>query len=279
VHAHWLSHTSTCALGISELTGTPFSITAHRWDVYVENLFATKAQRATFVRFIARACRSVFETRVGTDTGHLVDLHMGVEAVGMRTTTHPAGRSGPLRLVTVGNLLPVKGQSYLLEALAHLRDRGIDASLDIFGDGPLRDELTARTAELRLGDRVVLRGIRPRGELAAAYARGDYDVFVMPSVDLGDGEHEGVPVSAMEAMAVGIPVVATDTGGIPELVVEGVTGLLVPQQSPAALANAVARLDADPDLGRSLGTAGEKHVREEFDAGVIAQRLLDLMQG
>lgn len=280
IHAHWLSHTSTCALGISELTGTPFSITAHRWDVYVENLFATKARRASFVRFIARRCRAAFEAQVGAGTGRLVDLHMGVEAVGGPSTPHVGDDGvGPTRLVAVGSLLPVKGQRHLVEAVAQLRDRGVDTSLDIYGGGPLHDELSRQVSDLGLDDRVVLRGVRPRDELAAAYARGDYDVFVMPSVDLGGGEHEGVPVSIMEAMAVGVPVVATHTGGIPELVVDGVTGLLVPQQSPSALADAVARISADRGLAFRLGTAGAHHVREEFDAATIARRLLDLMQG
>jgi glycosyltransferase involved in cell wall biosynthesis len=205
---------------------------------------------------------------------------MGVEAVGEPSTAHVGDHGvGPTRLVAVGSLLPVKGQRHLVEAVAQLRDRGVDTSLDIYGDGPLHDELSRQVSDLGLDDRVVLRGVRPRDELAAAYARGDYDVFVMPSVDLGGGEHEGVPVSIMEAMAVGVPVVATDTGGIPELVVDGVTGLLVPQQSPSALADAVARISADRGLALRLGTAGAHHVREEFDAATIARRLLDLMQG
>jgi colanic acid/amylovoran biosynthesis glycosyltransferase len=281
IHAHWLSHTSTCALAISHLTGTPFSITAHRWDVYVDNLFRAKADRALFIRFIARACRAAFEERVGATSGRLVDLHMGVEvspaidAPAQATEPHV----GPLRLVTAGSLLPVKGQRHLVEALALLRDRGVGATLDVYGDGPLGDEMAAQIAGLDLSGSVVLRGVRPRAELAAAYAAGVYDVFVMPSVDLGNGVHEGVPVSIMEAMSAGIPVVATETGGIPELVVDGVTGLLVPDKSAPALAAAIEKLAGDPALRRTLAAAGTRHVRNEFDAPTIARQLLELMQG
>ena len=126
---------------------------------------------------------------------------------------------------------------------------------------------------------MLLRGERPRAELTSAYVRGEYDLFVMPSVDLGGGVHEGVPVSIMEAMVAGIPTVATDTGGIPELVVDGSTGVLVPQQSATALADAIARLGADPELAGQLGAAGAEHVRTEFDAAAIARRLIDLMKG
>lgn len=281
IHAHWLSHTSTCALAVAHLTGTPFSITAHRWDVYVENLFAAKAERALFIRFIARACRAAFEDRVGSTSGRLVDLHMGVEP--SEAAVLPVGtdehRDGPLRLVTAGSLLPVKGQRHLVEAMSLLRDRGVDATLDLYGDGELRDELARQISGLDLGDTVTLRGVRPRAELAAAYSAGSYDVFVMPSVDLGGGVHEGVPVSIMEAMSAGITVVATGTGGIPELVVDGVSGVLVADKSAPALADALQLLSGDPDLRRRLAEGGRLHVRSEFDAATIARQLLELMRG
>lgn len=281
IHAHWLSHTSTCALAVSHLTATPFSITAHRWDVYVENLFAAKAERALFIRFIAQACRAAFEDRVGSTSGRLVDLHMGVEP--SEATVLPVGtdehHAGPLRLVTAGSLLPVKGQRHLVEAMALLRERGVDATLDVYGDGKLRDELASQISGLDLGSAVTLRGVRPRAELAAAYSAGSYDVFVMPSVDLGGGMHEGVPVSVMEAMSAGVAVVATETGGIPELVVDSVSGLLVADKSAASLADALQLLAGDPDLRIRLAEGGKRHVRTEFDAATIARQLLELMQG
>ena len=279
VHAHWLSHTSTCALAYSFLTGTPFSITAHRWDVYTENLFALKAEHAAFIRFVARTCRAAFEARAGATAGRLVDLHMGVDLSASEPGRSARSGADRLRLVAVGSHLPVKGQRHLVDAMAVLRDRNVDARLDVFGDGPLRDELQDQVDRLDLHERVVLRGERPRAELTAAYARGEYDVFVMPSVDLGGGVHEGVPVSIMEAMAAGIPAVATRTGGIPELVVDGVTGLLAEEKSPVALADAIQRLGEDPGLVRRLGEASVRHVRSEFDAATIAGELVELMRG
>jgi glycosyltransferase involved in cell wall biosynthesis len=280
VHAHWLSHTSTCALAISILTGTQFSVTAHRWDVYAENLFALKAQRASFIRFVARTCRAAFEARAGSPAGRLVDLHMGVDVA--ITDGSPPARRPPrdtLRLVAVGSLLPVKGQRHLVDAIAVLRDRGLDVHLDLFGSGPLGDELRRQVSGLGLGQHVEMQGERPHDELTDAYTRADYDIFVMPSVDLGHGVHEGVPVSIMEAMAAGVPTVATDTGGIPELVVHGVTGLLVPQGSASALADAIEQLGTDVGLRQRLSDAGVRHVRAEFDSATIAGELLALMRG
>lgn len=278
VHAHWLTHTSTFAMILASLTGTPFSVTAHRWDVYEENLFPAKAGRASFIRFIARACREAFETRT-TVPGRLVELHMGVDVAQLPGDEVPARRASgsTLRLVAVGSLSPVKGQQHLLRAVHALRAEGTDVTLDILGEGPERERLTALVDELGLGDYVRMDGTLPRDELLSRYAAGEYDVFVMPSVDLGGGVHEGIPVALMEAMSAHVPVVATATGGIPELVVDQVTGRLVAHQSPEALVEAVRWVASDDERARRVARQGAEHVREEFDAATVSRRLADLM--
>ncbi len=257
------------AVVASRLSGIPWSFTAHRWDIVENNLLRLKVNEACMVRFISRS---------GLEMARLLNvpeleskasvLHMGVDV--------PAAAATPLvapdlRLLCPAQLVPVKGHAYLLEALALLHQRGTRWRLQIAGDGRLRDRLQQHCAALHIAGLVTFMGRVPHGELLAAYARGDVDVVVLPSVDLGGGEHEGIPVALMEAMAYGIPVIATATGGIPELL-QNDSGIMVPPEDAWALADAIGRLALDPVLRRKLGHAGRAHVEEAFSMqGVVAQ--------
>jgi len=164
--------------------------------------------------------------------------------------------------VVVGALEERKGHTVLLEALAALRDPRLRVLCA--GDGSLRDALPARAAALGLGDRVRFLGaVDDVAELLAAA-----DAFLMPS------HHEGLGVAALEAMAAGIPVVASRVGGLPEAVVDGETGLLVPPADPAALAAAITRLAADPAHARELGAAGRARVQARFSMTAMAEGTL-----
>jgi glycosyltransferase involved in cell wall biosynthesis len=161
-------------------------------------------------------------------------------------------RSRPL-LVAVGRLRPPKDFETLLRALALLPADAFDAA--IVGDGPQRAELEALRTQLGLEDRVRLEG--DRRDVPAVLA--DADAFVLSS------RSEGLPVSVLEAMAAGLPVVASAVGGVGELVVDGETGMLVPPADAEALAAALATIVADPALRRRLGEAGHGRAEELFD--------------
>ena len=170
----------------------------------------------------------------------------------------------PLRIGFVKWLQARYGVQDLVEALGLLADIRFEATL--VGDGPDRPSLEARVAELGLGERVRFLGNRPHSEIPGLM-RG-FDVFAMPS------HEEGWGVAAAEASATGIPVVATRFGGIPEIVVDGQTGLLVPPSDPSALAAAIRRLAGDRDLRLALGQAGRARVESLFSW----QRCVDLME-
>jgi len=112
----------------------------------------------------------------------------------------------------------------------------------------------------------------PHEKLLELYVREDIGAFVLPSLGLDGDLHEGIPVSLMEAMAFGVPVISTETGGIPELLGGG-AGIIVPPADPAALAAAIARLAADPDLRRRLGERGRERVEEAFSVQAVARCL------
>ena len=175
----------------------------------------------------------------------------------------------PERIVAAaGRLSPEKGFDQLIEAAALLAPRHPGAGFVVFGDGPLRDDLTKRIAERRLQGRFLLAGFRPDLER------------VLPACDLAvsSSHTEGLPVVVLEEMAAGLPVVATAVGGTSEVVEEGVTGRLVPAADPAALARGVAELLASPETARAMGAAGRRRVEDHFTFAAQAEQYLRLFR-
>ena len=174
-------------------------------------------------------------------------------------------RGGTARLVTVSRLAPVKGHADLLVALQTVVEHGHDAHLEIVGDGPSRPDIEQRIADDGLGDRVVLTGRLTPSEIAGHLR--DRDVFVMASHD------ENLPVSVIEALLVGIPVVATDVGGVRELVTEGMQ--LVPSHDPAAIADAVIRALAELPDAETRSERGER-ARALYSYDAVGSRLFEV---
>jgi len=147
-----------------------------------------------------------------------------------------------------------------------------EVELWLAGEGELRLIVEEQAKNLGLTDRVRFLGYMPHEELLRVYEEGKIDAVVLPSVDLGDGLNEGIPVALMEAMAFGIPVVSTQTGGIPELLGGG-AGLLVPPKDPEALAAVIRKLFEDQALAKEVGLAGQRRVQEDFAVEQVIARL------
>ena len=279
VHVHWASTPSSAAFIASEITGTPWSLTAHRWDIGEANCLSLKADSASFVRAISEKGSSQIRSRIDPRHHHKVHcIHMGSYLdkddafVGHMSSVEIDDRALSRILVCPANLLPVKGHVVLLDACAILMDKGIDFNCIMFGQGPLRETLEKRSRALGLSERVEWRGQIPHNDLLSLYAERRVSIVVLPSITTSDAE-EGIPVSLIEAMAAGIPVVSTMTGSIPELL-EGNAGLLIPQKDPGALAGAMASLLTDPELYDQLSRNGRARVQEGFD---IKRTTLELL--
>ena len=187
-----------------------------------------------------------------------------------------AHEDATVRLLTVARLVEKKGVEYAIRAVAAMRaatDRRIEYR--VIGDGPLRAQLQELVRELDAGDAVHLVGESNQAGVRAAMRRSD--IFVAPSVVAEDGDMEGVPVSIMEAMACGLPVVSTLHSGIPELVHDRVTGYLVPERDVASLGRALVRLVDAPRLRRKLGMAGRGVVERSYDLDALNDRLVELL--
>ena len=266
LHNHFADSSCSVAMLAAAIGGLSFSFTLHgpaeffelsRWRL------DEKVRRARFVVCISSFCRSQAMIAAAPESwDKLRIVHCGVD-VGLFPARRHEGRGR--RLLFVGRLAPVKGGFVLIAALAQLPD----VTLDIVGDGPSREALAERAAALGLADRVVFHGYMDetgvRDRLAAA------DVFVLTSFA------EGVPVVLMEALAAGVPAVATRIAGIPELIDDGVTGLLVPPAEPTATADAVRRLLDDPELRNRIAAAGREKVEREFNLETESERLANLM--
>ncbi|HEX9050134.1 MAG TPA: glycosyltransferase, partial [Anaeromyxobacter sp.] len=247
VHAHFATHPALAAWVVHALAGTPYSFTAHAHDLYVDTaMLREKVAGARFVVTISEFNRAFLERLCGPDAARKLHVvRCGVDL----SEFEPRARRAPdvPTFVCVASLRPYKGHAVLLDACRLLRDRGVRARVLLVGDGELRRRLAARVASDGLAGTVELLGARPHEEIPALLAGAT--AMVLPSVRARDGQMEGIPVALMEAMAAGVPVIATRLSGIPELVEDGASGLLVPERDAAALAGAMARLAGDPALG------------------------------
>ncbi len=274
LHAHWASTSATASLVASITSGTSWSFTAHRWDITENNLLATKAASAAFIRAISRRGAAALQPHLPPGAREVEVIHIGVD-ISDEAPEAPSGRG--FRIGVVADLVEVKGHRYMLDAISMMRDRGSSIHLELAGDGPLRAGLERQVTEAGLEAQVAFLGTLSHASILESLQRRRWDVVVLPSIRT-DAAEEGIPVSLMEAMAAGIPVIATRTGAISELVGES-EGILVDGSDAAALADALERLEGDKALRASLGKAGRGRVMDEFDVTAITSKLVDRFNG
>ncbi len=212
---------------------------------------------------------------LGCDWRRILVHRMGVCTGQFRFTPRRLEPGGTARLVSVSRLVEKKGLVYAIEAVAMLRDRGTVLDYRIIGDGPLRDDLQRRIDELGVADCVHIEGWLPHRQVEQVLAAAH--VFVSPSVTAEDGNTEGVPVALMEAMAVGLPVLATEHAGVPELVHDPTTGRCVPERNAEALAAGLSDLLARADDFEAMGRAGREVVLKQFNADTLGAELERLL--
>jgi colanic acid/amylovoran biosynthesis glycosyltransferase len=258
VHNHIGDQSGTVTMLAACLTGIEYSITFHGWPVFFDAKYSRikdKVMRARFTRSIGYFCRSqlmMFSDCDDVDRFKIV--HCGVAIAKYR---YRAPRKTIKTLFCATRLAPEKGLTFLLRAMALLRKQGYDLELRLGGDGPSKGGLQDSATRLGLSDRVHFLGFLTEDEIVLELESSD--LFVLPSFV------EGIPVSAMEAMAVGVPVIATNIAGTSELIEDGRTGLLVRPSDPEALAEAVVRMIDDHPLRLRCAELGRQKVVAEFD--------------
>jgi len=279
VHAHFATHPTVAALIIHRLTGIPFSFTVHGHDLHVEKrMLSEKLAAARFAVAISDYNRDTMIEECGEWARSKISVvHCGIDRSIFDATARGPRHDSTMRILCVGRFDEVKGHPVLVEACRRLQEKGIPFVCDLVGEGPRRAAVEAMIQEAGLAGCIRTLGARPRLEVVRLLS--ECDVFALPSVMAANGEREGIPVSLMEAMAMEIPVVSTRLSGIPELVEDGVSGILVEPGDAGALAEALEKLSRDPDLRARLGQAGCAKVLRDFDLSRNVDRLAALLAG
>ncbi len=278
IHAHYATHPALVAWLIHRLTGISYSVTVHAHDIFVRTaMLTTKMREASFIAAISEYNRDHLDRVVGPwmrEKTHLV--HCGIVPTVYAPRPHAAERAARFEIMSIGSLRPYKGHAFLIQACARLRERGLDFRCRIIGEGEQRAELEQLIAHAGLQNWVELVGALPQEQVAHLLPTAD--CYVQPSVILPTGRMEGIPVALMEALACGLPAVATELSGVPELIRNGTTGVLVPPSDANALADALAAMHADPARAAQMAQAGRELVLREFDLKANVTHLAALFE-
>ncbi|MGI8602731.1 MAG: glycosyltransferase family 4 protein [Verrucomicrobiales bacterium] len=273
VHVHFANQATWTALFLKK-AGFRFSFTAHAQDFMVDlgsdDLLREMAAEAEFVIAVSDYSQGLLRELCSESTGKIHRVYNGIElndySLARRERLHPpAGRRSPLRIISIGRLIEFKGFHHLIEGVALLGESGLEAELQIIGEGPWRERLEKLITTLGVSSHVRLRGVldnhQVRAELAAS------DVFALACCMDEKGATDVLPTVIAEAMAAGLPVVSTRLAGVPEMVEHEKTGLLVDPAQPELLANALAKLAGDPEWCAQLGQAGRDKCEMTFSLG------------
>ncbi len=264
VHCHFANYPTTVGLMLAELCGSGLSFSCHARDIMVGEpaLLPRKLREADFVAVCTRTGLERLQRNHSLTSGEKLRLiHHGLDWE--RLGRQPRVEYPVPLILAVGRLVEKKGFPFLLQAAAILAGRGLQFELIIVGDGPQRDELERLARGLGLRQRTVFAGPLRQDELAHVYRRAD--VLCVPSVVAADGDRDGLPNVILEAMAFGVPVVASNLPGIAEAVIAEETGLLVAPGAPNELAEAVERAIGDAELRDRLIRNAREKVAREFD--------------
>lgn len=276
IHAHWGSTTSTAAMLSTYGTQISWSFTCHRWDIYENNLLEKKSINSNFIRFISEKGRiDAIKFGVLPEKSHVVPMGTLIPI----NPIFPIWKNNGEKFVIIcpANLIPVKGHKYLIEAVNALIKDSYNIELRLAGAGILKKELQQLVADKKLTKYISFLGQLDHAALLEYYATGNAHLIVLPSIDLGNGVHEGVPVSLMEAMSYGVPVLSTETGSINELLPKEL-GMTVPDKNPDALAEKIKFIYNNPDKYISIAKLCRKIIEDQWDVNLSAIRILALIQ-
>lgn len=270
VHGHSCANVGHL-LALASLSGRlPFSLTLHGDLPVYGTGHKAKFAEAQFVSVVTYALQKQVQTAYGLPPSFLPVIRMGVDIERFRPKEQE--RTGPLRLITVARLAECKGHIYALRAMRAAMDRGVPMVYTIVGEGEMRGLLEAEIKKLGLEDAARLLGTAGEEEVLGFLREAD--AFVLPSVGLG----EAAPVSVMEAMACGLPVISSIIGGTPELISPGRDGYLIEQGDVAGFAQAFTDLATDLPLRKRLGQGARQTAEQSFSAMKFAQHFYETIR-
>lgn len=279
IHVHFMSDPSTIVLIASVILNIPFSISGHARDVFITGThIKEKVNRAKFVTLCNTAAYNKCLEYADENTSHRIKLNYhGVDSSKLVRKEKKILNPEKTYILSIGRLVEKKGFRYLIEASKLLKDQNVNHEIHIVGaSGDLYGELKCLIDENSLSDFVYIEGEGkgiPHSELISYYHKAD--MFVLPSIDTGVGDSDGVPNVIVEAALASLPIVTTDAGGIKDLITHDETGLLVPQRDPEMLAVQIRKLIDHPEFGIKLSNACRIKAMEMFDL----EKNIETLQG
>jgi glycosyltransferase involved in cell wall biosynthesis len=280
IHVHFANRAAHTAMFLKEISGIPFSVTAHGQDFMKDlgndDLLREICAAAEFVAAETDYSRDLLRQRCPDSAAKIHRVYNGMDLTRFPAPNSEAVINQVPRIISIGRLVAFKGFEHLIDACVELARRGLEFTCEIIGDGPLRGDLEARIRKLNLSDRVHLLGSLSQGAVMEKLRFAD--IFALASVTDAQGASDVFPTVIIEAMAAARPVVSTQLAGIPESVVDGETGLLVPPEDTMALAEALGRLIKDPKLRMHYGRAGRVRIEQHFRIEHTVAPLVELLQ-
>lgn len=264
IHSQWAHSCGTIAMYGGWLLDVPFSFTGHAVDLFRDRCaLEDKIRRADFIVCISEFHRN-FYLENGARPEQLFVVYCGINPEWFHPPDAETTSKRPYRVLSSGRLVEKKGFAYLVEACRILADRGENFECVIGGSGELEAELRTQVSRLKLDPVVTVTGRALQQERIIEFMHGG-DVYVLPCVWASDKDVDGLPQMLMEAMACGLPAISTRLVGIPDLIRDGETGLLVDANDANQLADAITSLMHDRELSRRLALAGRQWVDKKFN--------------
>jgi colanic acid/amylovoran biosynthesis glycosyltransferase len=279
IHSQWIHSGGTVGMYAAWLLGIPFSFTGHAADLFRNRVaLRDKVRRADFIVAISTFHREFYK-KLGAREDQLHIVHCGIDPARF-VAANSTNRNGPIRIATLGRLVEKKGCRFLIDACKILADRRVDFECIIAGDGPLTVSLQEQVIKCGLQRRIQVLG-KPILQEDLPTFLGSADIFVQPCVWAKDNDVDGTPRTLMEAMACGKPSIGTRLAGIPDIIVDGESGLLVEPENVVELADALQRLIEDKELAVRVGLNGRSRILNHFEivrcldplVGLFAEKL------
>jgi len=276
-HAHFAHSPTNIAMFTSGLLGITFSFTAHAMDIY-EYVFdlETQIREATFVNVISEYNKKYLIGKYGSEIeSKLKVVYCGIDCSKYVPRAQSIANTVP-RILTIARLVEKKGIEYLIEACNLLKLSGYNFRCQIIGDGVLKDELKKMIGILQLCDVVELIGAVSHDKIPELLTTAD--LFVLPCIIAVNGDRDGIPVSLMEAMALGVPVISTKLTGIPELIEHNQSGLLVPPKNSKQLAETIAFLIDNPERRKKFSQNARERILKDFNLQKNVSKLKSIFE-
>jgi glycosyltransferase involved in cell wall biosynthesis len=276
IHSQWAHSCCSIAMYAAWLLDKPFSFTGHGTDLWRDRVaLEDKIKRADFIICISNFHRDLY-LKLGARPEQLHIVYCGIDVHKFSLpseSVRPA--DGIIHIRSSGRLVEKKGFIYLIKACKTLSEHNVAFECTIAGSGPLEQELRDAIGRYDLADKVTLTGKVLKQEDITSFAHSG-TVYCLPCVWASDNDADGLPQMLMENMASGLPAISTRLVGIPDLVIDGLTGLLIEPNDAIQLANAIERLAGDRELSRRIAVAGRKHIIQHFELGNALQPLIKL---